>query len=53
MKYVVSSAKFKTLKEAEQQIQKWHKTDDLCPEARVYKIKEEYKPVVKLIKVKK
>ena len=48
MKFVISSSEFKTKKEAVKQLKKWHDNDDLCPNAKVYSVKEEYKPVFKI-----
>ena len=48
MKYVISSSEFKTKKKALERIKKWHDIDDLCPNAKVYSVKEEFQPVFKI-----
>lgn len=48
MKYVISSSEFDSKKKAIKQIKKWYDLDDLCPKAKVYSVKEEFKPVFKV-----
>jgi len=51
-KYVISSTTFSTLKEAEEQLNEWNDNDTLDKMAIVYKVKAEYSPVLKLLKIK-
>lgn len=49
MKYVISSSEFKTKKKALERIKKWHDIDDLCPNAKVYSVKDIFEPVATII----
>ncbi len=41
--YVISSSKFKTLKDAKEQMFQWLKNDSLDPNARIYEVKRCYR----------
>jgi len=50
-KYVISSAEFETLKAATKQLAEWEDNKTLCPNAKVYRIDKEYKPMWKPVLV--
>ena len=50
--YTVSTYVFKSLKEAEKQIQHWNSMGKLTKDSYVFEVVAQYKPVLKLEKVK-
>jgi len=51
-RYTVSTYVFKSLKEAEKQIQKWSKEGGLNKASVVFEVSAMYRPTIKLVKVK-
>ena len=48
MKYVISSARFATKKQAIKQLEEWNEEERLDENARVYKVSKSFKPISKI-----